>query len=86
MHEFYHVERGSFAVGFMVMHMLAFCCCHMLAHPDCIPNSHRPIQVGFRVTAEMGARYTDALKANEMIIARNVTGNLLERPIKQKFA
>jgi hypothetical protein len=34
----------------------------------------------------MGARYTDALKANEMIIARNVTGNLLERPIKQKFA
>lgn len=44
------------------------------------------IHVGFKVAAEMGARYTDALKANEAIIARNVTGNLFERHIKPIFA
>lgn len=43
------------------------------------------IHVGFKVAAKMGQRYTDALKTNEAIIARNVTGNLLERHIKPIF-
>jgi hypothetical protein len=33
----------------------------------------------------MKTRYTDALVANEAIIARNVTHNLLERHIKPIF-
>ncbi|CAN5738967.1 tagaturonate epimerase family protein [soil metagenome] len=43
------------------------------------------IHVSFRIAAELGERYTDALKANAEIIARNVTHNLLERHIKPIF-
>ena len=43
------------------------------------------IHVSFRIAAELGARYTDALKANAGIIGRNVTHNLLERHIKPIF-
>ncbi len=44
------------------------------------------IHVAFKVAAEMGTRYTDALKANREIIASNVTHNLLERHIKPIFS
>ncbi len=44
------------------------------------------IHVSFKIAAEMGSRYTDALAANREIIARNVTHNLLERHIKPLFA
>ncbi len=37
------------------------------------------IHVSFKVAAAMGARYTDALKENRAIIARNVTHNLFAR-------
>jgi len=43
------------------------------------------IHVSFKVAAEMGTRYTDALKAHETIIARNVTANLFERHILPIF-
>jgi len=43
------------------------------------------IHVSFKVAAKLGARYTDALKANSAIIARNVTGNLLDRHIHPVF-
>jgi len=43
------------------------------------------IHVSFKVAAEMGSRYTDALKAHEAIIARNVTANLFERHIMPIF-
>jgi hypothetical protein len=33
----------------------------------------------------MGSRYTDALVANEEVVARNVTGNLFDRHIKPLF-
>ena len=33
----------------------------------------------------MGARYTDALKAHEAVIARNVTDNLLHRHLLSLF-
>ena len=38
-----------------------------------------------KIAAEMGSRYTDALKANEAIIARNVTTNLFDRHILPIF-
>jgi hypothetical protein len=43
------------------------------------------IHVSFKVAAEMGTRYTDALKAHEAVIARNVTANLFERHILPIF-
>ena len=43
------------------------------------------LHVGFKVAAKMGTRYTDALKANEAVVARNVTTNLFERHIKPIF-
>ncbi len=50
--------------------------------PDCAQyNRHfrQLIHVAFKVAAEMGSRYTDALLANADIIAHNVTSNLLDR-------
>jgi hypothetical protein len=41
--------------------------------------------VGFKIAAQMGERYTDALKAHREIIAKNVTINLLDRHIKPLF-
>ena len=43
------------------------------------------LHVGFKVAAKMGSRYLDLLKANEAIIARNVTANLYERHISPVF-
>ena len=43
------------------------------------------LHVGFKVAARMGPRYLDLLKANEAVIARNVTGNLFDRHIAPVF-
>ncbi len=58
---------------------------HVQSHPDYNQNFRQLIHVGFKVAAEMKERYTDALKANEAIIARNVTENLWERHIQPIF-
>jgi len=59
---------------------------HDEAHPEYNPDFRQFLHVSFRIAAEMGSRYTDALKANREIVARNVTGNLLERHIRPLFA
>ena len=59
---------------------------HVQSNPDYNVNFRQLIHVGFKVAAEMGDRYTNALKANEAIIARNVTENLYERHILPIFA
>ena len=33
----------------------------------------------------MGERYTDALKANEAVVAKNVTENIFDRHLKRVF-
>lgn len=43
------------------------------------------IHVSFKVAAQMGARFTDALEAHAGIVGRNVAGNLLERHIRPIF-
>ncbi len=43
------------------------------------------LHVGYKIAAEMGARYTDALEKYHDIIARNVTENLFDRHIKPLF-
>ncbi|MFP4260254.1 MAG: tagaturonate epimerase family protein [Opitutales bacterium] len=49
------------------------------------PNFRQLIHVGFKIAAEMGERYTDALVANESVIAHNVTENLYRRHILPIF-
>jgi hypothetical protein len=43
------------------------------------------LHVGYKVAAEMGARYQNALKDHEASIARNVTENLLTRHLLRVF-
>ena len=43
------------------------------------------LHVGFKVAARMGSRYLDMLKANESVIAKNVTENLYDRHIAPVF-
>jgi len=43
------------------------------------------LHVGYKIAAEMGNRYLDALRKFETSIARNVTENLYERHIKSLF-
>ena len=49
------------------------------------PSLRQLLHVGFKVAAKMGPRYLDALRANEEIVARNVTTNLFDRHIKPIF-
>ena len=49
------------------------------------PDFRQLIHVGFKVAAEFGARYLDALEANEAVIARNVTHNLFARHLQPIF-
>jgi hypothetical protein len=53
--------------------------------PDYNPHFRQLIHVGFKVAAELGARYTGALKAHADIVGANVTHNLLDRHIKPIF-
>ncbi len=43
------------------------------------------IHVGYKIAAQMGDRYLDALDANEEVVARNVTGNIFDRHMKPLF-
>jgi hypothetical protein len=64
--------------------------CAALRHDPSSPayNLHfrQLVHVSFKIAAEMGPRYIDALRAHELIIARNVTANLFERHILPIFA
>ncbi len=60
-----------------------------LAHePGCAdynPSLRQLIHVGYKVAAEMGDRFTDALKTHEVLIGRRVTDNILNKHIKRIF-
>ena len=43
------------------------------------------LHVGFKVAAKLGSRYIDLLERNEVVIAKNVTGNLYDRHIVPIF-
>ncbi len=58
---------------------------HVQSHAAYNPHFRQLIHVGFKIAAEMGTRYTDALEANEEIIAKNVTENLWQRHILPIF-
>ncbi len=53
--------------------------------PDYNPHLRQLLHVGYKVAAEMGARYLDALGRYEAEIAKNVTENLFERHVRRLF-
>ena len=59
---------------------------HVQSNPDYNLHLRQLIHVGFKVAAEMGDCYLDALKTHEAIIAKNVTENLWDRHIQPIFA
>ena len=59
---------------------------HIKGHPDYNPNFRQLIHVGYKVAAEMGDQYYEALEKFSDVIGRNVTENLYERHIKRLFA
>lgn len=59
---------------------------HDQSNPGYNPSLRQLLHVGFKIAAQMGDRYLDALKANEDVISKCVTHNLLERHMKPLFA
>lgn len=53
--------------------------------PDYCPDLRQLLHVGYKIAAEMGLRYLDALDACESAVARNVTENLFRRHILPIF-
>ena len=49
------------------------------------PNFRQLLHVGYKVAAEMGERYLNALNEFEEIIAKNVTENIFDRHLKRIF-
>ncbi len=58
---------------------------HIQSCPDFNPDFRQLLHVGYKVAAEMGERYLQALREFEPIIAANVTENILERHITKIF-
>jgi hypothetical protein len=49
------------------------------------PNFRQLLHVGYKIAAEMGTRFSDALEKHEDIIAQNVVENIYERHVKPIF-
>ena len=58
---------------------------HIPGHPEFNPHFRQLLHVSFKLAAKQGTRYTDLLKANEAVVARNVTQNIYERHMKPLF-
>jgi tagaturonate epimerase len=43
------------------------------------PHLHQLIYVGYKIAAEMGSRYIEAIKMHEFAVLKDVTDNLYER-------
>jgi tagaturonate epimerase len=59
---------------------------HARSRPGYNPHFRQLLHVGFKIAAEMGERFTRALKANEPTISRNVTANLFQNHLLPVFA
>ncbi len=58
---------------------------HDPGNPDYNQHLRQLLHVGFKVAAEMGSRYTDALQEFEPVISANVTENLFQRHMQPLF-
>jgi len=58
---------------------------HIPGHPEFNANMRQLLHVSFKIAARAGKRYTDLLKANEEIVAKQVTENIYDRHMKPLF-
>ena len=58
---------------------------HIPGHPEFNANIRQLLHVSFKLAAKAGTRYTDLLKANEAIVAKNVIENLYDRHLRPLF-
>ena len=58
---------------------------HDQAQPIYNPNLRQLLHVGYKIAAEMGDRYLNALQKNREIVSRHVTENLYDRHIRPLF-
>jgi tagaturonate epimerase len=58
---------------------------HDPSNPGYNADLRQLLHVGFKIAAQMGDTYIQALKNNSEVVAKNVTGNLLARHIKPLF-
>ncbi|MDB6130258.1 MAG: hypothetical protein JWM04_1365 [Verrucomicrobiales bacterium] len=58
---------------------------HIPTHPEFNANVRQLLHVSFKLAAKAGTRYTDLLKKNEEIVARNVRENIFDRHMKPLF-
>jgi len=58
---------------------------HDQSSPQYNPHFRQLLHVGYKVAAQMEARFTDALKRFESVIAQNVTENMFDRHLKRVF-
>jgi hypothetical protein len=58
---------------------------HDQSNPGYNADLRQLLHVGFKVAAQLGETYINALEANSAVVAKNVTGNLLDRHMKPLF-
>jgi tagaturonate epimerase len=58
---------------------------HIPGHPDFNLHVRQLLHVSFKLAAKAGSRYIDLLKANEDIVAKQVTENIFERHMRLLF-
>jgi hypothetical protein len=58
---------------------------HDQSNPAYNPHLRQLIHVGYKIAAQMGNRYLDALEKHKGPVAKNVTANLYERHLKPLF-
>lgn len=58
---------------------------HIPGNADYNPNFRQLIHVGYKVAAEYGSEYTDALKRNKAVCAEQIIANIYERHILRMF-
>jgi tagaturonate epimerase len=58
---------------------------HIPSHPQFNPHMRQLLHVSFKLAAKAGARYIELLKANEDIVAKNVSANIYERHMRPLF-
>jgi tagaturonate epimerase len=58
---------------------------HETRNPRFNPDFRQLLHVGYKIAAQKGIRYLEAVRRAEKFIARNVTDNLFERHLKPLF-
>ena len=59
---------------------------HVPGDPDFNPSLRQLLHVSFKLAAKAGPKYIQLLQANEGVVARNVTENILQRHLLPLFA